>query len=183
MVKLKLFALSVIGTAGILLTVIYLHRSPAAPVLKPVAPGLFVTSQLKTENVLALRRRGIRSIVDMRPDDEARDQTPSSAIKQAAEENGISFHYVPIPHGPVPKEAVEALQTALADRTAPTVLYCRTGNRAARALALVEASRTDGPSAVAINTMVRDADFSADDLKSEIEQRIAQRYPAGGSNQ
>src|SRR4051812_36147632 len=109
MVKLKLFALSAIGTAGILLTVIYLHHSVAAtaPALKPVAPGLFVTSQLKTENVLALRRTGIRNIVDLRPDDEAKDQTPSSAIKQAAEENGLSFHYVPIPHGPVPKEAVE----------------------------------------------------------------------------
>ena len=182
MVKLKLFALSVIGTVGILLIAIYLSRSPAAPVLKLVAPNLFVTSQLKTEHVLALRLRGIRNIVDMRPDGEAKDQTPSSAIKQAAEENGVSFHYVPIPHGPVPKEAVEALQTALADRTALTVLYCRTGNRATRALALVEASRTNGPSAVAINTMVRDAGFSADDLKFEIEQRIAQRNPAGESS-
>jgi protein tyrosine phosphatase (PTP) superfamily phosphohydrolase (DUF442 family) len=82
----------------------------------------------------------------------------------------------------VPKPAVEALQVALADRTAQTVLYCRTGNRAIRALALVEASRTGGPTAVAINTMVRDAGFSADDLKPEIDERIAQRNPVGESN-
>lgn len=121
-------------------------------------------------------------IVDLRPDDEAKDQTPVSAIKQAAETFGMRFHYVPIPSGPVPREAVESLQGALADRTMFTVLYCRTGNRATRALALLGASRTNEPSAVAINTMVRDAGFFADDLKSEIGQRIAQRNPMGESS-
>ena len=42
-----------------------------------------------------------------------------------------------------PKEAVEALQTALADRTAPTVLYCRTGNRSARVVEFLQDSGFD----------------------------------------
>ncbi len=177
MFKLKLFFITFVATACVLLSIIYVHRAryAANPKLNPLTDGLFVTSQLKPEDMPALKLQGFKNIVDLRPDGEADDQAPSLAIKQAAEENGLAFHYIPVPHGDIPKDAVDALHRVLADQTAQTVLYCRTGNRAVRTFALVEASRADGPSADAILRMTRDAGFAADDLKDDINQRIARR--------
>lgn len=176
MFKLKLFTLSFVGTVCVLLAIIYVKRPKQVdPKLNQIANGLFVTSQLTPDNVRALGSRGFKNIVDIRPDGEASDQTPSSEIKQVAEDNDMAFHYIPVPHGSIPEEAVKALTNALSDPTTPTVLYCRTGNRAVRTYALVQASRTDGSNAAAIIKMVRDAGFSADDLKDKIAERIAHR--------
>lgn len=181
MFKFRLFFVSLAVTAGVLLAVIYVNRAKlaGAPRLNPVANGLFVTSQLRADNVRELKRRGFTNIVDLRPYGEDGNQAPSSEIRRAAEENGMAFHYIPVPHGDIPKDAVDALHDAISDQTARSVLYCRTGNRAVRTFALVEASRADGPSAAAIIQMVHDAGFSADDLKENINQRIARRDSAG----
>ena len=177
MLKTKLFATSFIVTVCVLLTVIYVHRSkrPVSPALNQLTGSLFVTSQLTPENVSALRFRGIQNIVDLRPDGEATDQAPSSEIQKAAAENGMSFHYIPVPHGPIPKDAVDELNNVLSGQTARTVLYCRTGKRAVRTFALMEASQMNGPNVDAILRMVHNAGFSADDLKENINQRIAKR--------
>jgi uncharacterized protein (TIGR01244 family) len=177
MFKLKLFAISLVTAACVLLALIYVNRpkQDASLKLNQVANGLFVTSQLQSENVSVLKRRGIRNIVDLRPDGEASDQATSTEIKQTAEANGMTFHYIPVPHGDIPKRAVDELKLALADQKVDTVLYCRTGNRAVRTLALMQASQANGPSAHAIVQMVHDAGFTADDLTENINQRIAQR--------
>ena len=111
MSKLKLFTLSFAVTVCVLLTFIYVNRSkrPRSPLLKPVAQNLFITSQLSPENVLGLEGRGFQNIVDLRPDGEASDQTPSSEIKQAAEQSRMTFHYIPVPHENIPASAVEEL--------------------------------------------------------------------------
>lgn len=181
MFKLKLFFVSLAITACVLLAVIYANRAKLAgtPRINPVADRLAVTSQLRAENVRELKRRGFTNIVDLRPDGEDGDQAPSSEIERAARESGLAFHYIPVPHGDIPKDAVDALHDAIADPTDRSVLYCRTGNRAVRTFALVEASRADGPSADAIVRMAHDAGFSADDLRDDINGRIARRTSTG----
>ena len=179
MTKLKLFLLSLLLTTGALMTVIYIHRPKAPPSSAPelvyIANGLFLTSQLKPENMRALKDRGIKTIVDIRPDGEATDQASSSEIAFASKDNGLGFHYIPVPHESIPDGAVDALKDVLSREAMPAVLYCRTGRRAVRLFALVEASRVGGPSTDAIVEMVRAAGFSADDLRDDIAQRLSHR--------
>jgi len=95
---------------------------------------------------------------------------------QAAARNwGLGFHYIPVPHESIPAEDVVALGKALNPEVLPACLYCRTGRRAVRLYALVQASRSGGPNANEILEMVKNAGFSAEDLKDEIAQRIAHR--------
>lgn len=146
------------------------------PVLRPVGDRVFLTSQLVPEHLPFLRRMGIRTIVDMRPDGEAADQPSSDIMKQAAAARGIDFHYIPVPHESLPDDAVSALRSVLEDdRAWATVLYCRTGRRAVRLYALASASQFDGPDADEIQRLVQEAGFTADDLKDNIARRIAQR--------
>lgn len=182
MVKLKLFTLSFLFTAGILLALIYHGRAVRPPGDTPemvqVGKDLFITSQLTTRGVSFLKRHGVGSLVDLRPDGEDPEEPPSSQIEAFSVAQGMDFHYIPVPHEEIPEEAVAALSEVLAHRTTKTVLYCRSGKRAVRTFALTEASRTGGPTTDAICEMVHTAGFSADDLKDNINERIAKRKTA-----
>jgi len=177
MSKKRLFLISFLLTTGGMLLVMYLgQRKPGeVPDLTLLTNGVFVTSQLKPSAVGSLKARGIRTIVDFRPDGEAADQTPSSVIESLSKDDGMAFHYIPVPHESIPDEAVHALRDVLSQGATPTVLYCRSGKRAARTFALAVASQTDGPDLNQILGMVRAAGFSADDLKLNIAERISQR--------
>jgi uncharacterized protein (TIGR01244 family) len=183
MFKWKLFlATLALSTAGFSL-LLFLGRPkqprPVLPELISLSNRVSLTSQLEARNVVALgRRRYVDLIVDIRPDGEAQDQAPSTAIEAAAKPYNIRFHYIPVPHEGIPESAVTALDQVLSENYRSAVLYCRTGRRAARLFALVEASRPDGPKAGDILKMVSDAGFSADDLKDDIDRRIQHRNDA-----
>lgn len=176
MSNFRLFALTFLVTAGVLTTWIYLARDKSVvPKLVPVAEGVFLTSQLEPANISRLRYQ-IKTIVDIRPDGEAKEQASSAEIAGAAEDYGVNFHYIPVPHESIPADAVEALVDVLSKDPKPVLLYCRTGRRAARTFALAEASQGDGPDANAILKMVVAAGYSAEDLRAEIDERISQRH-------
>jgi len=182
MSKWKLFLLSFLLTISVALGYFYRHRASQArsraPKVAPIAEDLYITSQLWPESVPSLRRRGFKTIVDIRPDGEAADQAPSAEIKAVSIGLGLGFHYIPVPHESIPNEAVVASDQALSPEALPAVLYCRTGRRAVRLFALVQASRVDGPGSDAIMEMVRAAGFSAEDLRDEISQRLSRRNSA-----
>lgn len=176
---LRAFLLSIL--AGVLgaVALAWLSREPAAlpapPATRPIADGIAISEQLRPADVTRLARQGFRTLVAMRPDGEAPDQPSSTAMADAARSAGMSFAYVPTPNGRVAPETVEALARTLDASGRPVLLYCRSGNRAARVWALSEASRAGGVNAQAIATAVRGAGHNADDLASEIDARIARR--------
>ncbi len=176
MSNFRLFVLTFLVTTVVLTTWTYLDRDKSTvPKLVPVADGVFLTSQLQPANLRRLRYQ-IRTIVDIRPDGESKDQASSEEIAEAAKKYDVSFHYIPVPHETIPADAVAALVDVLSKEPEPVLLYCRTGRRAARTFALAEASQSDGPDANAICKMVVAAGYSAEDLRGEIDERIATRH-------
>lgn len=179
----RLFFLSFFAT--VIVVVAYFYFTQSTPRSRFGPPGLvrinrrvYLTSQLQPRHVEMLSNSGIKTIIDIRPDGEEGGQAAAATIQAEAERVGLKFHYAPVPHENIPDDAVSAVRDALAKDPAPVLLYCRTGRRAARTLALAEASRADGPSCDSILNMVKAAGFSAEDLKDNITQRIAQRAPA-----
>ena len=159
--KWKLFFASILLTMSLMLGSSYLHRPGSrfsnTPKMKRIAHDIFLSSQLWPRNLPVLKRRDIKTIVDVRPDGEAADQPPSAEMKALAERNGLNFYYIPAPHEGIPNDAVKALDRALTPDALPAILYCRTGRRAVRLFAMVQASRIDGPGSEAIVQMVRGA--------------------------
>lgn len=182
MSKLRLFLLSFLLSAVAATTFFYLRRpKPVASELIELKEGVFVTSQLEPANFGYLRLRGVASVIDFRPDGEAKDQPNSEEMAKEAKNNRIRFHYIPIPHDEIPEEAVHKLEDTLLFQHGPVVLYCRTGRRAVRTFALAEADTPGGPTLEAILQMVRDAKFSADDLKPRLAALIARREAPTGA--
>lgn len=178
MTKRTLFTAAFLMTTVAMSVINYIdHRKSSATRSKliQISDGVFITSQLHPNSLHYLKRRGIRTVVDIRPDGEDAEQPPSTEIEHAAKAEALSFYYIPVPHETIPDSAVDSLSAAMKDSRMPTVLYCRTGRRAVRLFALAEVARVDGPAADSIKLMMEKAGFSADDLQETIAKRINSR--------
>jgi uncharacterized protein (TIGR01244 family) len=183
MTPFRVFLLSVVLTASVVVgKAAYDQRSSrnaqaAVQKLQPIllAPGVAVRDQIVLADLAALKSQSYRTVIDLRPDGEAPDQVPSHAVATAAKAAGLRFAYIPTPHGEVPQSVVDDLTRTLAASDHPVVLYCRSGNRAARVWALAEAGRTGGGDAATIVASVRRAGQKVDDLIPQIEARVAAR--------
>lgn len=148
----------------------------AAPVVHDLTPAVGVTEQIAPAQIAAIRRMGFGLLVALRPDGEAADQPAAADIQREAERQGLAFAYVPVPHGDIPPACVAALKRVLADHaTQRTLLYCRTGRRAARTWGLAEADRPAGLDAQPILDAIAHTGQTADDLAAAIRQRVADR--------
>jgi len=168
------------GAVAVLGWAAYAHAvRPPRLVVRHLSGNVWISEQLTPAQLPLLRHRRFAAVVDLRPDGEVAGQPSSAQMASAAAQAGLAFSYDPVPHGPIPAQAVSALDQALASQSGPVLLYCRSGRRAARTWALVEASRPGGLNALAIKHAVQDAGQSADDLDQDIQARVAAR-PASG---
>lgn len=171
----RVFGLSILGGFLAILAVAAYTRDGSPPTVKSLIKDISVTEQLEPKAIEHLRNSGFATIIDLRPDGEARDQPSSAEIAVAVQARHMTFSYVPVPHGDISDEAVIALAGAIANSPKPILLYCRSGRRAARTWSLVEASRSGGMDSAAILAAVGAAGQSADDLRDAITTRISLR--------
>jgi len=143
----------------------------------PLVPGIWISEQVQLDDIGKLKQQGFAAIIDLRPDGEQDGQSRSAEVEQAAAANGMTFAFVPVPHGDIPDSQVDSLALSLDFAQKPVVLYCRSGRRAARTWALSEASRPGGLDANAIRRALDSAAQSSPDLDLAIESRIAARNP------
>lgn len=180
---LKAFLAAFALGAGAIVVMANLPDSTVAPpqtVAPPTAPAVLsptihVRDQLQLADLAQIRAKGYRTLIDLRPDGEAKDQPPSSAVAEAAAKAGLKFAYVPTPNGNIPDSVVADLTRALTGAEGQVLLYCRSGNRAARVWALAEASRPGGSDASTIIGAVKTAGQKVEDLVPRITARIAAR--------
>lgn len=149
--------------------------NPKVVSAQPITEGIWVTGQITAAQLADLKARGFGGVVDLRPDGEEVGQPPSTEIAAAAHDLGLGFDYIPVHPGAVTDAAVEALAASLAKAEKPMLIFCKSGQRAARTWALAEASRSEGKSAAEILKAVSATGRSADDLREQIESRIAAR--------
>ncbi|TLX23061.1 beta-lactamase hydrolase domain-containing protein [Thermomonas fusca] len=122
------------------------HAPPAATsvaLLQPL-PGLYTAGQPAASDWQAIKARGVRTVVNLRPQGELKDRD------EAAEVRAAGLHYIEIPVGGAeginPANA-RALHAALAPAHGGGVLvHCASGNRAGALLAL-EQHEFDGVAA------------------------------------
>lgn len=136
---------------------------------------VWVTDQMSADRIAEVSRQGFKAIIDLRPDGEEAGQPTSESIGTIAMLRGLQFAYVPVQHGDIPNASVDALAQALRAAPKPVLLYCRTGRRAARTWALVEAKRPGGLDAASIERAVQSAGQTAEDLDKPISQGVADR--------
>jgi uncharacterized protein (TIGR01244 family) len=97
---------------------------------------VMVSGQIRPEDIPELKRQGVTTIINNRPDGEEPGQPLGAEIEKAAEEAGISYCYIPIFRGIGPG-SVEAMRDAFgADPDGKILAFCRSGTRSALAWAV-----------------------------------------------
>ena len=99
----------------------------------------YVSAQIHTDDLPALKAQGIAQIICHRPDGEAPEQPAFADIAAAANALGIRTLHLPVAGGQFPPETVAATRDALKDGT-PTLMFCKSGMRSATVWALGEAA-------------------------------------------
>ena len=129
--------------------------------------NVFVASQLTEADFAGIAARGIRTIVNNRPDGEADDQMPSAVAEAAARKHGLVYRYLPVTNHDVTEDAPVAAQAeALRALSGPILFYCRTGNRCSILWAQASASRRG------VDTVIEraaEAGFDIEELREFIE--------------
>lgn len=105
---------------------------------KMINASFSVSPQITPPDLATLQAQGFKSIICNRPDAEAPDQPTSDAIKQAAEEVGLQFAYLPVTSPAITAIDAAKMAEALSHLPAPVLAYCRSG---ARSQAMYEAAQ------------------------------------------
>ena len=115
---------------------------------RQLSDEVFASPQITVEDIAAAKHRGIRMIVNNRPEGEAPDQVPGEVIERAAEEAGLAYCAIPIDHSGFSHEQIAAMNEALNRAEGGVLAYCRSGTRSTFLWALAAAAQGDDPAAI-----------------------------------
>lgn len=88
-----------------------------------------LSGQLRPEDIQALADKGIKSVVNNRPDHEEADQPTSAEIAAACQKLGIAYCHIPFAGGAMQTRHAQEFADFYNAAPKPVHVFCRTGNR------------------------------------------------------
>ena len=140
--------------------------------LRRLEHDFYVADQLQPADLRALADRGIRSILNNRPEGEGADQPAGTLIEGQARALGMAYDAVPIAGRSVGAKERRRFRRVVAALPRPICAYCRTGVRSMLGWALTE---LEAKGTNAVLNAVAGAGFETEWLRSAITK---QTHPA-----
>lgn len=97
--------------------------------IKPLHESLSVSEQIKLADLKLIAAEGITTIINNRPDGEAKGQPRSETLAKRATELGLSYHYIPVISGGMTDANVNDFASVIKKSEGPVLAFCRTGTR------------------------------------------------------
>lgn len=97
--------------------------------VKHVSPTFAVAPQVAPEDMEQLSDQGFSTLICNRPDMEDPDQPSAELMRDAAQQAGLDFHFIPVAGGEFPADAVSAFRKVREEAAGKVLAYCRTGTR------------------------------------------------------
>ena len=116
-----------------------------------LADGLTVSAQPTGQDLVDLRDRGVRMVINNRPDGEEPGQMDAAHAAQIAHGLGMEYRHVPVTLPTLSADDVARFAQALREAPGPVHAHCRSGLRSATLWTLgeVQAGRLDRHEAAA----------------------------------
>lgn len=130
--------------------------------MTPLESAIFVSSQLRPEDMDTLAARGVTAILNHRPDGEEPGQPVSESIHAAAEAAGLTYRHAPVSGRPGP--GALAVTAEILGGLGPDdrlVMFCRSGMRSTACWALTRLAEGADPQAVKSAAQAAGYDLSA----------------------
>lgn len=112
-----------------------------------VARDFSVAPQISAADIAAAAARGVRTIINNRPDGEAPEEMQDAEARAAAKAAGVEYRAIPVTM-PIPLAAVDAFAAALRETPGPHLAYCRSGTRSITLWAMAQAKGGADPDAL-----------------------------------
>lgn len=96
--------------------------------MRKIDEGMFVSGQVRPEEVSGLAAAGVTMIVNNRPDGEQFGQPTSDALEQAVRAAGLDYRAIPV-RGGFSQEQVDAMREALEGAQGSVLAFCAAGVR------------------------------------------------------
>jgi len=98
--------------------------------MKQLHKQLYVAGQISAIDFESLKLAHIKTIINNRPDNEEPGQLNSIEAAKLAEQNGMSYHYLPMANGqPMPPTLVEDFKAIVESNEGAVLAHCRSGMR------------------------------------------------------
>lgn len=91
--------------------------------------SVYVTGQIREQDLAEIARNGVRTVVNNRPDGEEPGQPASATLEEAAGRLGLHYVYFPVVGGMITPQQVNEFRALRESIEAPALLFCRTGAR------------------------------------------------------
>jgi len=88
-----------------------------------------VSPQINVEDCALIVKRGFKSIICNRPDNECDTQPLFLSIREEAGRLGLITYYLPVTSDGITEDDKHEFELALSTLPKPILAYCRTGNR------------------------------------------------------
>lgn len=116
---------------------------------RKLAEGIYASPQITPRDVESAAALGVRLVINNRPEGEADDQTPGTAIEAAAHAAGMDYVAIPVTMQTLSDLYVTAMLDALDRAAGPVLAYCRSGTRSTLLWALARAKAGGDPQQIA----------------------------------
>lgn len=100
--------------------------------------ALTISPQLAPDDFATLAARGVRLVVNNRPDGEEPGQLPAAEAARIAAAHGIGYRHIPVTLAGLSEGDVAQFRQALREADGPVHAHCRTGARSATLYVLGE---------------------------------------------
>jgi len=117
--------------------------------VKRINDHVSVSPQISPADFPALKALGFTAVINNRPDGESPDQPSSATMQAAAEQAGLSYHFIPLGRDGVSPQLVDAETEALEGSAGPVLAFCRSGTRSTTLWALSQAGKMQANEIVA----------------------------------
>lgn len=98
--------------------------------MKQLYQSLYVQGQISEQDFSDISAKGIKTIINNRPDNEEPGQPSHEEIAAIAAKQGIDYVYLPMVNGqPLPPSLVNDFKTVLDNTNDPVLVHCRSGMR------------------------------------------------------
>lgn len=97
--------------------------------IRPLTETFWVAPQIAPEDVREAATKGVKLIINNRPDGEEPGQPVGAEIEAEANKAGLAYVAIPIRGGNISESDLDAFDAALAKAKGVVLAYCRSGTR------------------------------------------------------
>ena len=111
--------------------------------IRPISPRYAVSAQISVDDVPAIAKAGIVTVICNRPDSEVPVQQQAAAIRAAVEAAGLRFEVLELTMQTMTPQNIASQHAMVAESAGPVLAYCRSGTRCSIVWALAQAGNME----------------------------------------